>query len=76
MRGVDQRDMGQRLREVTGLASGAGVEFLGQQAQIVGDRDHTVEQCLGLRGLACQHIGVGKPEAASQKRAFDRLRLV
>src|SRR3954453_15567233 len=35
MRGIDQRDMRQRLREISGLASRGGVEFFRQQAQIV-----------------------------------------
>ena len=76
MRGVDQRDVGQRLREVAGLAAGAGIEFLGQQTEIVGNRGHTVEQRLGSRKLARQHIGVGEPQAAREKCALDRLFLL
>ncbi len=48
MRGVDQRDMGQGLREVAGLAAGAGIEFLGQEAEIIGERGHTAEQRLAF----------------------------
>ena len=36
----------QRLREIAGLAAFAGIEFLRQQAEIVGDRDHAAEQRL------------------------------
>jgi hypothetical protein len=43
MRGIDQRDVGQRLRKIAGLTAGAGIELLRQQTQIVRDRDHTVE---------------------------------
>ena len=35
--------------------------------------DHAVEQRLRLVDIAGQHIGVGEPEAAGEKRAFDRL---
>ena len=67
--------MRQRLREIAGLASRAGIEFLRQQSEIVGHRDDAIEQHLGLGDLACEHIGVGKPQAAGKKRAFDRLLL-
>ena len=73
MRGVDQRDMRQRLREIAGLAAGTGIVLFGQQAEIVGDRDHAVEQRLRLVDLARQHIGVRQPKRAGEERAFDRL---
>src|SRR5882672_5152300 len=52
MRGIDQRDVGERLREIAGLAALAGIVFLRQQAEIVRDRDHTVEQRLRLGSFA------------------------
>ena len=61
MRGIDQRDMRQRLREITGLAADAGIVLLGQQAYIVRDPDHAIEQYLRLTDLAGQYIGVGEP---------------
>ena len=61
MRGVDQRDMRQRLREISGLAAGAAVVLLGEQAEIVGNRDHVVKQFLRAGEFARQHIGVGEP---------------
>jgi hypothetical protein len=76
MRGVDQRDVRQRLREIAGLPAGAGVEFLRQQAEIVGDRHDTVEHDLRLVDITGQHISVGEPQAAGQERALDRLGLV
>ena len=44
MRGVDQRDMRQRLREIAGLAPRLGIVFFRKQAEIVGDADHALEQ--------------------------------
>ena len=54
--------MGQRLREIAGLAAGTEIELFGQQSEIVGDRDHAIEQRLRLCDLARQHIGVGEPQ--------------
>ena len=65
--------MGQRLREIAGLAPFPGIVLLRQQAEIVGHRDHAVEHRLCLGDFAGQHIGVGEPEAAGEKRALDRL---
>src|SRR5260370_8507402 len=72
MSGVDQCDMRQRLREIAGLTRHTGIELLRQQAEIVRDRDHALEQRLRLGGLTGQYVGVGKPKAAGEKRAFDR----
>src|SRR6202048_962139 len=58
MRGIDQCDVGQRLREIPGLTSRAGIELLRQEAEIVRHRDHPVEQHLRLANLACQHISM------------------
>src|SRR5215208_1848043 len=38
MRGVDQGNVRQRLREIAGLAAGGRIELFGQQAKVVGDR--------------------------------------
>src|SRR5258708_30818777 len=73
MRGIDQRDMGQRLREIAGLTSDAGIEFLRQKSEIVGDRDHAVKQRLRLGDIAGQHMGVGEPQATGDEGAFDLL---
>src|SRR6266704_6335476 len=45
---IDQRDVGQRLREIAGLAPLAGIELLRQQAEIVGNPHYPVEQRLRL----------------------------
>ena len=52
MRGIDQRDVGQGLREISGLAPRAGIELFRQQPEIVGDADHTIEQRLRLVEIA------------------------
>ena len=44
MRGVDQRDVRQRLREIAGLAAGSRIVLLGQQAEIVGQTEEPLEQ--------------------------------
>src|SRR6266478_1555420 len=74
--GIDQCDMRQRLRKIPGLTCHTGIELLRQQAQIVRDRDHAFEQRLRLGDIAGQHMGVGEPEGAGKKRAFDRLRFM
>ena len=42
--GVDQRDMGEGLREVADLTAVLGVVFLGQQPEVVAQRQQTIEQ--------------------------------
>src|SRR6266436_2640251 len=49
---IDQRDVGQRLREIAGLAPLAGIELLRQQAEIVGNPHYPVEQRLRLGDFA------------------------
>src|SRR6185312_10679692 len=68
VRGVDQRDVRQRLREIAGLALGRHIVLLGQQAEIVGDRDHAGKQLLRVSELARQHVGIGEPERAGEER--------
>ena len=75
MRGIDQRDVRQRLREIAGLATGGRIVLLGQEAKIVGDRDHAVKQLLRASEVARQHIGIRQPQRAGEKRAFCRLLL-
>ena len=55
---------------ISGLAAGSRVVLLGQQPEIVGDRDHAGEQLLRLVTFARQHIGVRQPERAGEERAF------
>ena len=42
--GVDQRDKGEGLREVADLTAVLGVVFLGQQPEVVAQRQQTIEQ--------------------------------
>src|SRR5947208_5301160 len=72
MRGIDQRDVRQRLPEIAGLATGGRIVLLGQEARIVGDRDHAVKQLLRASEVARQHIGIRQPQRAGEKRAFCR----
>ena len=61
MRGVDQSDVRHSQREVSVLASRAGILFLGEQAEIVGNRGHAGKQLFRAVDLARQHIGIGEP---------------
>ena len=58
MRRVDQRDVGQRLREISGLTPRNGIIFLGQQTNIVRKTGHAIEQGLRLVEVAREHMGI------------------
>ncbi|MFC4343065.1 hypothetical protein [Cupriavidus numazuensis] len=56
---VDQRDMGQRLREVSGHATHERIIFFGEQTDIIAQQEEALEQGSGVVPAACQRIGVG-----------------
>ena len=72
-RRIDQADMRQRLRKISGLAAGLRIELLGQQSEIVGDRDHPVS-----RGYLCEkaqrldHYQNGRGERILQLQNEER----
>ena len=69
-RGVDQGDMGKRLREITQHPPGARVVLLRQQSDVVPQRKKPFEQSRGFVVPAKQHVVVGQPEAAGQENAL------
>lgn len=62
--------MGDGLGEVAHLAAEAGVVFLGEQAEINGQLDQTLEHLAGVVGSAHGHQAVSESEAAEQEGAF------
>src|SRR3712207_708969 len=62
--GVDQPDVGERLREVAELPPGERVVLLGQQADVVADRQQVLERPPGVLVPAEQGVVVGQPEGA------------
>ena len=42
-RGIDQANMGIGLRKIPERRAGCGIDFLGEQAQVVGMREHLLE---------------------------------
>src|SRR5919201_5497043 len=69
-RGVDEREMGQRLREVAEQTAGARVVLLGEQADVVAQIEQPLEQLARLVELALQREYVREPERAGQKDAL------
>src|SRR5712691_200411 len=76
MRGVDERDVRERLREVADLAAAARVVLLGQQADVVAQREDPLEQRARLVDAPEQHVRVGEPEAARDEHPFARRQAV
>ena len=65
-----ERDVREGLREIADLALAARVVFLGEQPDIVGEREQPLEQALRI-GVAAEHdVVVDQPEAAGKERAF------
>src|ERR1700722_2395182 len=69
-RGMNQREMRKRLGEVADLQPGPGVIFLAEKAEIVTQRQQTVQQGRRLRDATLQLVDVGEPEAAREKDPF------
>ena len=68
--GVDQADVAECLREVADGFSGVGVDFFGEQADVVGVGDGGPERLFGRCGLAGQGEGMGQPEGAKKEGPF------
>src|SRR6185369_15616044 len=72
-RRVDEADVGERLREVAELLAGLGIDLLGEEAEVVGAREHRSDGALGLLGAAAAEREIfRRPEAADAERAFAR----
>src|SRR5689334_5885673 len=68
--GVDQGDVREGLRKISDLAREARVEFLGEQSDIVAQRQQTLEELARLVDAPQQGIVVGQPKAAGEKGTF------
>src|SRR5690348_8937952 len=71
-RGIDQRDMRERLWEISELALGAWVVLLGQKPDIVPEREQPLEEPAGVVTPAHEHVVVSEPEAAGEERSLAR----
>ena len=69
---VDQRDVRKRLRKVPELASEPRIVLLGQEADIVAQRQEAFKKLARLRHAPLHDEIVGEPEAAGEKCAFAR----
>ena len=76
IRGVDECDMCQRLREVSGLTAYGRVVLLSKQSDIIGNIGDAFEEFARLVNVAQHDMRIGEPKGASKKCAFDRLQLV
>ena len=65
--GVDERHVGEGLREVAHLPSGPHVVLLGQQPEVVAQTDQPVEHGVGVVVAADQVETVGHPERTGQE---------
>src|SRR6185312_11407424 len=68
--GVDERHVRQRLREVAEHHPVDRVVLLGEEADVVAQREEPLEQALGLAPASGERERIGEPERAGQERAF------
>src|SRR5207244_6128755 len=68
-RGVDQADVAERLREVAEHLARAWLDFLGEQADVVGERDRLLEDASGAVDLT----GLRSEEHTSELQSPDHL---
>ena len=66
--GVDEREVREGLREVPDLPPGRDVVLLGEEPQVVPEREQPLEELLGLLAAALQHHHLHEPERAGQER--------
>ena len=69
-RGADEREVGERLREVAELAAGDRVVFLGEQADVVAEVEQPLEQLARLVVPALQRQHLDEPERAGEEDAL------
>ena len=71
-RRADEREVGERLREVAELPAGDGVVLLGEQPDVVAEVEQSLEQLAGLVELALPGEYLDQPERAGEKDALAR----
>src|ERR1700754_1366722 len=67
VRGVDERNVGKRLREVADQALSCDVVLLRQQANVVANAKQPFKQAPRVGTTSGEHIGVRKPESAGKE---------
>ena len=67
---IHQRDMRKRLGKISHQAPGPGVVFLGEQTNVVGQRQYPLEKlfCIGVTPLQLERTH--HPETAGEKDSF------
>ena len=65
--GVDQRQVGQALREVAEEGAGGGVDLLRVEADVVGEADELVHQRRGI-------VGAGRMRASASASQNEQVR--
>ena len=73
---VDQRHVGEGLREVSDHAPGVGVVLLGQQAEVVAQGEQPLEDLDRLVGTPDHVQAVDQPEGAGEERPLPALQAV
>jgi hypothetical protein len=71
-RGVHEREMGERLREVPQQSAGVRVVLLGHQPEVVAEVDEPAEQLVRLVVAPEQLVAVAEPERAREEDALAR----
>src|SRR5258705_10112288 len=75
-RGVDEPDVGVRLREVAEQRAGLGIDVLGEQAERVRECADPIEHRDRLVEPAGERERLGPPERADRERAVGRAEIV
>ena len=73
---VDQRDVGEGLREVAEELAGRRVDLLGVEPDVIGVAQHPAEDPLGPLALADHGQRLGQPEGADREGALLSLQPV
>src|SRR5439155_8463399 len=71
-RGVDERDVGERLGEVAQQAPRSAIVLFREQPDVVGEPDQPLEESAGLLAAALQDVVVGQPERAREEGSLAR----
>ena len=74
--GVHERDVRERLREVSELAPSRRIPFLGEQAEVAAQVEQALKDLLCLVDTSLQREVVREPERAGQERTLTRRQAV
>jgi hypothetical protein len=69
-RRVDQTDMAERRRKIAEHAAGARVVFLGEQTEIILQREQALEKHVRIIETLLQDVIVRQPETAGEESAL------